>query len=126
MHVVADLNYVLDVRDRRITFSANETIFALRFPTSDLCRIFGESLNDAVFNNQYGVENDEVSRQKVLEDFAGTLFSKDTERAFEPMDTGAEEEETYHTPEKMSEKQAKQTALDEDIINGIIMGAGTG
>ncbi|KXZ52553.1 hypothetical protein GPECTOR_9g597 [Gonium pectorale] len=132
VHVDAELNYVLDVKQRRVTFSANETIYALKFPNDTACRAFGEQLNDAVFYNQYGVDNDDDSRAKVMDDYASTLFSKDTERMFEPMevdtttaqDDAAAAASDAYTPEKLKEKQAKEMALDEDAINGIIMGAG--
>ncbi|EFJ44461.1 hypothetical protein VOLCADRAFT_82851 [Volvox carteri f. nagariensis] len=128
VHVDAGLNYVLDVDQRRVTFAANNTIYALKFQNDDACRTFGEQLNDAIFYNQYGLENDEDSRAKVMEDYAGTLFSKETERLFEPMDTNADDEDkeaaNFLTPEKLREKQAKETAKDEDAINAIVMGAG--
>ncbi|KAG2451790.1 hypothetical protein HYH02_003568 [Chlamydomonas schloesseri] len=128
VHVDADLNYVLDVKQRRITFHANGTIYALRFPHDAACRAFGEQLNDALFYNQYGVENDDDSRAKVFEDSAGTLFSKNTDRMFEPMETDADAEEARDaaTPDKpMTERRcAKDAEKDEDAINGIIMGAG--
>ncbi|GLC70451.1 hypothetical protein PLESTF_000974900 [Pleodorina starrii] len=61
-----------------------------------------------------------------MDDFAGSLFSKETDGLFEPMETDAGEADvdTYYTPEKLREKQAKEMAKDEDAINGIIMGAG--
>lgn len=127
VHVDAELNYVLDVKQRRITFHANGTIYALRFPHDTACRAFGEQLNDALFYNQYGVENDDDSRAKLFEDNAGTLFSKNTDRMFEPMETddaGDEAGAEAATPETMTERRAKDTEKDEDAINGIIMGAG--
>ncbi|GFR50260.1 hypothetical protein Agub_g12446 [Astrephomene gubernaculifera] len=128
VHVDPRLNYVLNVNQRRITFCANNTIYALKFPNDQACRLFGEQLNDIIFYNQYGVENDDASRAKVMEDYAGTLFSKNTDRMFEPMEVDAGEDEKdaaqFYTPEKLKEKQAKEMDKDEDAINGIIMGAG--
>ncbi|GLI63206.1 hypothetical protein VaNZ11_006105 [Volvox africanus] len=127
VHVDANLNHILDVRQRRVTFAANDTIYALKFPNDDTCRTFGVDLNDALFYNQYGVDNDEDGRSKIMEDYANTVFAKDnTDRLFEPMETddGEENAERYFTPEKLSEKQAKETAKDEDAIHSIIMGAG--
>ncbi|PNH08099.1 Protein CYPRO4 [Tetrabaena socialis] len=127
VHVDAELNYVLDVKQRRITFNANGTIYAVKFATDSTCRAFGEQLNDAIFYNQYGVDNDDDSRAKVMDDYAGQLFSKDTDRMFEPMDVdGVADDEAAErgTPEKLKEHHTREMALDEDAINGIIMGAG--
>jgi hypothetical protein len=91
VRVDAGLNYVLDVKQRRVTFNANNTVFALKFPSDATCRAFGEQLNDALFYNQYGVDNDEDGRSKVMEDYAGLLFnSRATERMFEPMEVRVE------------------------------------
>ncbi|KAG2485820.1 hypothetical protein HYH03_015530 [Edaphochlamys debaryana] len=125
VHVDAELNYVLDVKQRRVTFNANGTIYALKFATDATCRDFGEQLNDCSFYNQFGVDNDDAARSKVMEDYAGSWFAKDvSDRVFEPMEVDAGEDDTFSTPEKLKERHAMDTDKDDDAISGIIMGAG--
>lgn len=128
-HVDQNLEYVLDVKQRRVTFSANGTIWALRFPNDQAYRLFGEELNDAIFYNQYGVNNDDEGRAKVdMDEFV--MFSKDTDRLFEPMEveeagsSSEQRRDAEQTPDRLKERQAKEMADDDDAINGIIMGAG--
>ncbi|KXZ52556.1 hypothetical protein GPECTOR_9g600 [Gonium pectorale] len=55
VHIDAELNYVLDVKQQRVTFSANDIMYALKFPNDAACRAFGEQLSNAVFFNLFGV-----------------------------------------------------------------------
>lgn len=128
-HVDQNLEYVLDVKQRRVTFSANGTIWALRFPNDHTYRLFGEELNDAIFYNQYGVNNDDEGRAK-MDMSELVMFSKDTDRLFEPMEvdeagsSSEQRRDAEQTPDRLKERQAKEMADDDDAINGIIMGAG--
>lgn len=127
-HVDQEMNYVMDVKQRRVTFHAGGAIWALKFASDEAARAFAEELNDAAFYNQYGVDCDDDGRAKVMEDYSGVLFSKDPQRAFEPMDVDDGDVDTRAaeaaTPDRLREFKTKETEGDEDMIMGIVMGAG--
>mmetsp|Transcript_1482 Transcript_1482/g.3251 ORF Transcript_1482/g.3251 Transcript_1482/m.3251 type:complete len:563 (-) Transcript_1482:307-1995(-) len=126
VHVDQDLGYVLDLSQRRVTFSAEGTVWALRFPSEEQYRSFGEELNNKVYYNTYGMENSEESRTKELgADYAGMFFNAaNAEQAVAPMDLEPEPEEPT-TPAHLKERRAKEDAGgEEDSILGLIMGAG--
>jgi len=126
VRVDQELGYVMDMPGRRLTFSAEGVIYALRFGNEEQFRQFMELLNDYAFSNTYGVDNDETSRKKYLgEDYANVFFSKDiVDKVGEAMEEDTEEGPPSVTPTKMREQQA----LDEDeegeeAIQGIVIGA---
>eukprot|EP00197_Chlamydomonas_leiostraca_P013127 CAMPEP_0202869760 /NCGR_PEP_ID=MMETSP1391-20130828/12913_1 /ASSEMBLY_ACC=CAM_ASM_000867 /TAXON_ID=1034604 /ORGANISM="Chlamydomonas leiostraca, Strain SAG 11-49" /LENGTH=578 /DNA_ID=CAMNT_0049550119 /DNA_START=147 /DNA_END=1883 /DNA_ORIENTATION=+ len=129
-----ELGYVVDLKQRRVTFTADGNIYALKFPSVDQYRSFAEELNDCAFYNTYGVENDAGNRTKVLgDDYTSTFFCKDAaDRADEPMDTDPDQD-VQQTPEAMKEREAIRQRRDaeddeeedgDEEIQGIIMGAG--
>ena len=58
-------NFSFDVATRRVTFVAPDGIWALRFGTAAKYSDFVMQYNSKLFENTYGVENDEVNRGKV-------------------------------------------------------------
>ena len=58
-------NFNFDTRTRRVTFVAQDDIWALRFGTAATYQKFVTGYNDKLFVNTYGVDNDEANRSKV-------------------------------------------------------------
>ena len=58
-------NFNFDVRTRRVTFVAQEGIWALRFGTLGSYDKFVTQYNSHLFENTYGLDNDEANRTKV-------------------------------------------------------------
>ena len=58
-------SFNFDVRTRRVTFVAQDGIWALRFGTAAAYEKFVTRYNDKLFVNTYGVDNDEANRLKV-------------------------------------------------------------
>jgi hypothetical protein len=131
------LSYDIALRERRVTFNANDLVFAMRFPTAEACSTFCDQLRDAAFYNTYGYDyGNEAKRGKEFgEDQAGFMFADTHDDVFfEPMDVGEDSQpapEELHTPEKMRERHALKTLEDDEVeaegaIMGIVMGAGKG
>eukprot|EP00200_Dunaliella_tertiolecta_P009141 CAMPEP_0202380178 /NCGR_PEP_ID=MMETSP1127-20130417/27502_1 /ASSEMBLY_ACC=CAM_ASM_000462 /TAXON_ID=3047 /ORGANISM="Dunaliella tertiolecta, Strain CCMP1320" /LENGTH=600 /DNA_ID=CAMNT_0048978833 /DNA_START=71 /DNA_END=1873 /DNA_ORIENTATION=+ len=123
------LSYVVDTDQRRLTFSAHDKIWALRFGNADRFKQFLEDFNDKMFYNMYGVENDEEARSKFLgEDYAGVFFATDAaSRGHEPMEADEDFHDAEGTPEYQKERRAKEVAAQEgadaEAYNGLVMGA---
>lgn len=117
-----NLGYVADKPGLRVTFQANESCWALKFPGSDEFDSFVEELIDKVFEMTFGYENDEDNRKKALgEDYAGFFQIKSDVQPI-AMDVDDEPEpEGPTTPETLKDKEAKEVAKD-DPITGLIMG----
>ena len=58
-------NFNFDVHTRRVTFVAQEGIWALRFGTALAYEKFVTQYNGHLFENTYGLDNDEANRTKV-------------------------------------------------------------
>ena len=58
-------NFNFDVRTRRVTFVAQDGIWALRFGTVGAYDKFVTQYNSHLFENTYGLDNDEANRTKV-------------------------------------------------------------
>ena len=58
-------NFNFDVRTRRVTFVAQEGIWAVRFGTVGAYDKFVTQYNSHLFENTYGLDNDEANRTKV-------------------------------------------------------------
>ena len=58
-------NFNFDVRSRRVTFVAQEGIWAVRFGTAKAYETFVTQYNSHLFENTYGLDNDEANRTKV-------------------------------------------------------------
>ena len=55
-----------------LTPQAEGQIYAMKFPSEAELRSFSEKLNDCVFYNTYGLENDDVGRAKQFDkDYSG-------------------------------------------------------
>ncbi len=59
-------NFNFDVRTRRVTFVAQEGIWAIRFGTVGAYDKFVTQYNSHLFENTYGLDNDEANRTKVI------------------------------------------------------------
>ncbi|KAJ9521148.1 hypothetical protein QJQ45_022851 [Haematococcus lacustris] len=126
--VDSELSYVMDLPGRRITFSAGEHCYALRFPNDEMFRSFAEELNDKAFYNLTGLHNDESNRTKELgADYAGMFFAKDiSERMSEPMEVAGSAPDVPSPKGETRDEQAMETNEDDDgsTYQGLIMGAG--
>ncbi|KAL6753084.1 VID27 cytoplasmic protein-domain-containing protein [Haematococcus lacustris] len=126
--VDSELSYVMDLPGRRITFSAGEHCYALRFPNSEMFRSFAEELNDKAFYNLTGLHNDESNRTKEMgADYAGIFFAKDiSERMSEPMEVPGSTPDVPSPQGETRDEQAMETNEDDDgsTYQGLIMGAG--
>ena len=58
-------NFSFDAATRRVTLVAPDGIWALKFGTAAKYSDFVMEYNSTLFENTYGVENDEVNRGKV-------------------------------------------------------------
>ena len=58
-------NFSFDVATRRVTLVAVDGIYALRFGTAAKYSDFVARYNSTLFENTYGMENDEANRGKV-------------------------------------------------------------
>ncbi len=59
-------NFNFDARTRRVTFVAQEGIWAVRFGTVAAYDKFVIQHNSHLFENTYGLDNDEANRTKVI------------------------------------------------------------
>lgn len=100
---------ILDPTNKRLTFNAGRTVYAMKVASEQLFRTFTTELNNRLFYNTFQYENDQAGRAKGLgQDFADRLFNLDQGGgASEPMDVD-DGGEVYHTPEKYNERNAFQ------------------
>lgn len=115
--------FIMDPSQRRVTFTAGGQVWAMRVQDDVLFKSFAVEMNNKLFHNTYGVENNDAGREKGLgKDFAGRMFNAEGfNPVIEPMDTEAEED--TKTPEKLKERSARQDEEEDDPILGVIMGA---
>ena len=64
-------NFNFDAGTRRVTLVAADGIWALRFGSAAKYSDFVTRYNSTLFENTYGVENDEVNRGKVRPPLVG-------------------------------------------------------
>lgn len=114
--------FIMDPSQGRVTFNANGSVWAMKVNDMAMFKSFAVEVNDKLFQNTYGYQNDEQGRTKVLgADYADRMFNMDTvTQGSEPMDS---EVDVYQTPEKMNERSAFQEDEEDDPIMGVIMGA---
>lgn len=109
------MQYMASESDRRVTFFATESVFALKFPDIAAFNSFKQQLQDKMFYNTYQRENDEEGRAKVFgDDFANALYTSaaPTMEEADAMDA----EPTAPVVETAMEKKGS------DPIEAIIMG----
>ena len=119
------LKYDTSVKDKRITFHVNGAIWALRFPSTEVAKLFFQELDDKMFFNTFGFDNDAQGRSKALGgDFADVFFHCQEGDTVEPMELDPEpetagpedEEETGDYDEQQFDKAGTP-------VHGIVMGA---
>ncbi|KAF6261436.1 VID27 cytoplasmic protein-domain-containing protein [Scenedesmus sp. NREL 46B-D3] len=115
------LSYVADPAARRVTFAANEGLWALKFPSAESYRAFMTELEDDVFQNTYGFGRDSAKAEKELGDFKNLFFNADASAAAAPMEVSA-------TPDRPARGELKEKATPAKAgtpIEGMIIGANT-
>lgn len=113
------LSYVADPAARRVTFAANEGLWALKFPSAESYRAFMTELEDDVFQNTYGFGRDSAKADKELGDFKNLFFNADASAAAAPMEVDA-------TPDRPARGEMREKATPAKTgtpIEGMIIGA---
>jgi hypothetical protein len=106
----------------RVIFTAGG-IFALRFGTSAAYNNFHNEYNDKLFENTFGVENDETNRQKVFgKDSFLNLGGRETKESREQWAADMEVDEVPTEEEKFA---GRQVTKEKEKIHGVRMGAGS-
>jgi len=105
----------------RVIFQG-EAIWALRFPNARSYQDFHNLYNDKLFENTFGVENDEANRQKVFgKDSVLNLGQKESK---ESRDMWAQDMDVDDKPSKEEVFKQKQVTKQKDAIHGVRLGAG--
>lgn len=118
------LKYDSSTKDKRITFHAAGFIWAMRFPSEEVTRTFIHELDDKIFFNTFGVENDSQGRTKALGgDFADIFFNCE-QTTVEPMEVEPEPEAGPEAEQGEGEDYEEQEFDKQGTpVRGIVMGA---
>jgi hypothetical protein len=118
------LKYDSSVRDKRITFHAGGAIWAMRFPSPEAAKVFLQELEDHMFFNIYGLDNDEQGRAKALGgDFADVFFHCAEGGIVVAMEVDPEPDTASPEDEESGEYDEKQLEKAGTPVHGIVMGA---
>jgi hypothetical protein len=118
------LKYDTSARDKRITFHAHGAIWALRFPSTEVARVFFQELEDKMFFNTFGFDNDEQGRSKALGgDFADVFFNCSEGNTVEPMELDPEPDTAGPEDEETGDYDEQELVKAGTPVHGIVMGA---
>jgi hypothetical protein len=117
------LKYETSARDKRITLHAHGAIWALRFPSAEAARVFFQELEDKMFFNTFGFDNDEQGRSRALG--SGRLFFGGAMggNAVEPMELDPEPDTAGPEDEETGDYDEQELVKAGTPVHGIVMGA---
>lgn len=122
---IIDDEYIFDAEQHRVTFSAGDETWALRFPNTSTFNLFLQKYNRAVFENRFAMELNEINEVKIFGDDFMMRLGPETKESRQAWVEDMDIDDQPHPNELKTPTKDKAVGNPrESPIHGVVMGAG--